>query len=63
MHAHRFDPISAVLGVVAVIIGAVVMLGATDPLSTDLGPWIAVGALALGIALLPWGRRRPAPPD
>ena len=60
MNAHRFDPLSAVLGIVAIMAGVLVMLGDADPLSSGLGPWIAVGALATGIALLPWGRRRTA---
>ena len=62
MTPHRFDPISAVLGIVAIVAGILVMLGDTDPFSSDLGPWIAVGVLSIGIALLPWGRRRGAPP-
>lgn len=57
MPAHRFDPLSAVLGIVAIITGVLVMLGDTDPLSTNLGPWIAVGALAIGVVLLPWRQR------
>ena len=57
MTAHRFDPLSAVLGIVAIITGILVMLGDTDPLSTNLGPWITLGALAIGVALLPWSRR------
>jgi len=61
MTAHRFDPISAVLGIVAIVIGVLVMLGDTDPFASGLGPWITIGALAIGIALLPWGRRRGAP--
>lgn len=61
MTAHRFDPLSAVLGIVAIVTGALVMLGDTNPLSSNFGPWIAIGALAIGIALLPWGRRRRDP--
>lgn len=57
MTAHRFDPLSAVLGIVAVITGVLVILGSTDPLSTNLGPWLTLGALAIGVALLPWSRR------
>ncbi len=57
MTAHRFDSLSAVLGIVATIIGVLVMLGDTNPLSTGLGPWITLGALATGVALLPWSRR------
>lgn len=65
MTAHRFDPPSAVLGIVAIITGVLVMLGDTDPLSTNLGPWIAIGALAIGVALLPWSRhhRNPSTQD
>ena len=61
MTAHRFDPLSAVPGIVAIIIGVLVMLGDTDPLSTNLGPWIAIGALAIGVALLPWSRHHRDP--
>jgi hypothetical protein len=65
MTAHRFDPLSAVLGIVAIVTGVLVMLGDTNPLSSDFGPWIAIGALAIGIALLPWRRRQrdPLTPD
>ena len=30
------------------------------PFDADLGPWLAVVALAFGIVLLPWGMRRNA---
>jgi hypothetical protein len=61
MTAHRFDPLSAVLGIVAIVTGVLVVLGDTNPLSSDFGPWIAIGALAIGIALLPWRRRQRDP--
>ena len=60
MNNHRFDPTSAVLGVIAVIAGLFVALGRPgDTLSdSSLGVWLAVAALGLGLALVPWGRRR-----
>lgn len=61
MAAHRFDPLSAVLGIVAIVTGVLVVLGDTNPLSSNFGPWIAIGVLAIGIALLPWGRRQRHP--
>ena len=58
MNAHRFDPVSAALGVVATGAGAAVIVGASDAIdSTASGVWIAAIALAIGVVLLPWGRR------
>lgn len=58
MNAHRFDPVSAVLGVAATGAGAVVIAGASDAVdNTESGIWVAVTALAIGLVLLPWGRR------
>lgn len=57
MRAHRFDPVSAVLGLVALVAAILVIVGSTVPFDADVGPWLAVVALALGIVLLPWGRR------
>ena len=62
MKAHRFDPLSAILGIASIVIGSFVMLGDADPLSSNLGPWLATGVLGIGIALLPWSRRHDDPP-
>ena len=58
MRSHPFDPVSAALGLVAGAIGALVALGGTD--SIDTGWWIALGALVLGLGLVPWTRGRDA---
>jgi hypothetical protein len=58
MRSHPFDPVSAALGLVAGAIGALVALGGTD--SIDVGWWLALGALVLGLGLVPWTRGRQA---
>jgi len=58
MQSHRFDPVSAILGLIALVAGIMVMSGATVPFDADVGPWLAVVALAFGVVLLPWGMRR-----
>ena len=58
MRSHPFDPVSAALGLVAGAIGALVALGGTD--SIDTGWWLALGALVLGLGLVPWTRGRRA---
>jgi len=58
MRSHPFDPVSAALGLIAGAIGAVVALGGTD--SIDTGWWLALGALVLGLGLVPWTRGRQA---
>jgi len=60
MQSHRFDPVSAVLGLVALVAGITLMAGETVPFDADLGPWLAIVALAFGVVLLPWGMRRGA---
>jgi len=60
MQSHRFDPISAVLGLIALVASIMVMSGQTVPFDADLGPWLAVVALAFGVVLLPWGMRNGA---
>lgn len=62
MNRHPFDVFSAVLGVLAVAAGALVTAGTVDPFAgSDAGIWITVAALAVGLLMLPWGRRlRPA---
>jgi len=60
MQSHRFDPVSAVLGLIALVASIMVVAGQTVPFDADLGPWLAVVALAFGLVLLPWGMGRPA---
>ena len=62
MRAHPFDPVSAILSLVALVAGIVVIAGSTLPFEANVGPWLAVIALAFGVLLLPWsvGRRSSA---
>ena len=57
MPRHRFDPLSLALGVLAVGLGVAVM---TERLIHADGPgtgwWLAIGALVLGLGVIPWGR-------
>ncbi len=52
MTPHRFDPISALFGGVAVVLGLVVMTDSVDRIQVDGGWWAALGALALGVAII-----------
>ena len=58
MTLHRFDLIAAVLGVIAVTAGLLVATDSIDRVDADAGWWFAVAALVLGIAMVPWSRRR-----
>lgn len=58
MCSHRFDPVSAILALVALLAGILVIGGSTVPFDADIGPWLAIVALAFGLLLLPWGVRR-----
>lgn len=56
MHRHSFDPISGLLGIVAVAVGALVVGGEIDPVAgTDVAIWITVAGLIVGLLLLPIG--------
>ena len=59
MHRHRFDPLSAVLGVLAVTIGLLVATGSLRDAGADLGWWLAAGSLLVGVAIVPWRRADP----
>jgi len=63
MRSHPFDPVSAVLALIALVAGILVVNGATVPLEGDVAPWFAVIALIFGLLLLPWTmfRRRSRP--
>jgi hypothetical protein len=54
MDAHRIDALSAALAVIAVAGGLLVAVDGVD--SIDRGWWLALGALALGLGLVPWSR-------
>jgi hypothetical protein len=63
MDRHRFDPLSAALGVISLGAAAVVAGNAVLTTATyRAGWWVAVGALVLGLGLIPWpSRRSPSP--
>ena len=67
MRSHPFDPVSAVLALIALVAGILVVNGATVPLEGGVAPWFAVIALIFGLLLLPWTmfrrRSRPAADD
>jgi hypothetical protein len=63
MKRHPFDALSALLGAVAVTAGIVVTTGSVDRLDADPGWWLALGALVLGLGLVPWTRRRDTSPE
>ena len=55
---HPFDPISAVLGILACLAGALTITGTLDPFGADdAGVWVAAAVATIGIAMLPWGLR------
>jgi hypothetical protein len=57
VHRHPFDPVSAVLGILAVAAGLLVTLGEPTDLDSR-GPWWLAGAAVLvGVAIIPWRRR------
>lgn len=61
MRSHPFDAISAALGLVACAIGVLVAFDVTD--SIDTGWWLALGALVVGLGLVPWTRGQPSAAD
>lgn len=65
MDPHRFDALSAALGVLGLAAALAVATNALLTTDTYLGGWwVALGALVLGLGLLPWpGRRRSSPEE
>ena len=61
MPRHPFDPISAVLGILAVTTGLFVLLGAPVDVDNHGGGWIAVLIGLIGLAIIPWHRPRRDP--
>ncbi|NND75201.1 MAG: hypothetical protein HKN44_09365 [Ilumatobacter sp.] len=57
MKRHPFDVMSALLGVLAIAAGAITISGAIDPFDgADVGVWVTLAGLAVGLLMLPWGR-------
>ena len=54
MQRHPFDPVSAVLGVLAVALGVLVATRSLGGFDTAGGWWLAAAAAALGVAIIPW---------
>jgi hypothetical protein len=58
MQRHPFDTASAALGVVVVVVAALLLV------SADVSWWLALIAMLLGLAVIPWApRRRVSRPD
>jgi hypothetical protein len=61
MTRHPFDPVSAVLGVLAIAVGMLVATRGLDAFDTSGGWWMAAVAIVVGLGLIPWrGRGAPA---
>ena len=59
MNSHRFDPVSALLAILAVAAGVLTIGGLIDPFAdADAGLWLAIAAIAVALTLLPWSRTR-----
>lgn len=58
MNRHPFDALSAALGAIAIVLGALVITGHFDRADDQLGAWVAVLALVLGLGMIPWTRRQ-----
>src|SRR6187549_1855973 len=63
MQRHPFDPISAVLGALAVTAGVLVAARAVGDVDGGGGWWFAAVAAVVGLAILPWRGGRSAGPD
>ena len=63
MSRHRFDPLSFALGVLAIGTAVFVISGTLPDDDGAAGWWLALGALVLGLGLIPWSRRRASPAD
>ena len=56
MQRHPFDVVSAAVGVLVVALGIVVMTGEIGAFDADGGWWIALAAVVVGVAIIPWPR-------
>ena len=61
MRRHSFDPMSAVLGVIAVVAGLFVAVGEAVDLDVNWAWLITAAAVLIGLAIIPWQRRAPSP--
>jgi hypothetical protein len=53
---HPFDPLSAVLGVITVVAGLFVSVGAAIDLDVNWAWLITAAAILIGLAIIPWQR-------
>jgi hypothetical protein len=63
MQRHPFDPVSAALGALVIVLGLLVALDALDALGDANGSggwWFTAAAAVVGLAILPWRRGRSA---
>ena len=62
MRPHPFRPFDVVLGIAVAIVGVIVATFGFEGLDEDnVFVWLAIGAGIVGLSLLPWPHRRPAP--
>jgi hypothetical protein len=54
MQRHPTDPVSAALGLLAVALGVLVAAGALDGFDDHGGWWLAIAAVIVGVAIVPW---------
>jgi hypothetical protein len=58
MRRHPFRPLDAVLGLAVVLLGVLVaVFGFEDVDEDNVVMWCAIGAVVIGLALIPWPRR------
>lgn len=57
MDRHPFDPVSAVLGILAVLAGLLVVLGEAADVDTTGAWWLTGAAILVGVAIIPWRHR------
>lgn len=54
MQRHPVDPVSAALGLLAVAVGVLVAAGELDGFDDRGGWWLAIAAVIVGVAIVPW---------
>ena len=57
MPRHPFDPVSAVLGILALAAGLLVAAGEVAHLDTRGPWWLAAATVLVGLAIIPWRRQ------
>jgi hypothetical protein len=58
MRRHPFRPLDAVLGLAVVLLGVLVaVFGFEDVDEDNVVMWCAIGAVVIGLALIPWPHR------